>query len=376
MLSVLSEFLSRKFTPLNLITISKSRLIQNYESLSKINPEIKVAPVLKSNAYGHGIKLAGKILDEVDAPFLCVDSLYEAFQLRTHAKVKTPILIMGYIHPESLKIKQLPFSFAVYDLEHVKALNKYQEKARVHIFVDTGMHREGIDLDNLEEFLERLKKLENIEVEGLMSHLAEASKPESLLTKKQIENFAKAKEIVLKKGFKPKWFHIGGTYGLLNNLAAGCNLVRIGRAVYGIEEKGVAGINLEPALKLTTTLVQIKKVKKEEKIGYSGTFTADKNMSIGILPLGYNEGVDRRLSDKGVVLIDGIKCPIVGLVSMNITTIDISNVKRPVLGQEVVVFSDNDEDPNSLIKACKAGGILPHEMLIHIAESTKRVIIS
>lgn len=365
----------KKFTPLNLITISEKALIHNYHELSSLNPEIKVAPVLKSNAYGHGIKITGEILDKAGAPFLCVDSLYEAFQLKSKAKVKTPILIMGYIHPESLKVKQLPFSFAVYDLDHVKVLSKHQSRARIHIFVDTGMHREGISMENLEEFLEKLKKLENIEVEGLMSHLAQAGSPNSDLTKMQLENFSKARKLILKKGFKPKWFHIGGTYGLLNNLAAGCNLVRVGRAVYGIEEKGVAGINLKPTLKLTTSLVQIKKVKKDEKIGYSGTYIAPKNMQIGILPLGYNDGVDRRLSDKGVVLINGVKCPMVGLVSMNLTTVDITKVKKPILGQEVVVFSDNEDDPNSLLKACKAGGVLPHEMLIHIAESTKRIVV-
>ena len=98
MLNFVKRLFRKSYTPLNLITISKEALINNYESLSKVNPEIKIAPVLKSNAYGHGIRLVGKILDEVKAPFLCVDSLYEAFQLQTKAQVRTPILIMGYVH--------------------------------------------------------------------------------------------------------------------------------------------------------------------------------------------------------------------------------------------------------------------------------------
>src|SRR3990167_7331751 len=177
MLNIPGIFLGKKFTPLNLITISRQRLIDNYHNLSAINPAIKIAPVLKSNAYGHGIKLVGEILDKVGAPFLCVDSLYEAFQLKSKAKVKTPLLIMGYIHPKSLSVKKLPFSFAVYDLDHARALNEYQIGAKVHVFVDTGMHREGVSMEKLKDFLKELKGLKNIKVEGLMSHLAEPAKP-------------------------------------------------------------------------------------------------------------------------------------------------------------------------------------------------------
>lgn len=420
MLRIFKRLLRKPFTPLNIITISKSRLISNYENLSKVNPKIKIAPVLKSNAYGHGIKLVGKILDQSGAPFLCVDSLYEAFQLRSIAKVQTPILIMGYIHPKSLSIKKLPFSFSIYNLEHAQVLNEYQKGSKVHIFVDTGMHREGISMEELPEFLEGLKKLKNIEVEGLMSHLAEPDKPDSELTKTQITNFLKAKKLYqefsltpIKSGLTTRgwkadiWFHLGGSYGLSNKLTVGCNLVRVGRALYGIDESparngthSVAGgdtktrnLKLSPILKHTSTIVQIKKIKKGDKVGYSGTFVAPKDMSIGVLPLGYNDGIDRRLSNRGVVGIptsrrlrgasesgEGVEgrtifCPIIGLVSMNITTIDLSSVKAPFLGQVAVVFSDNSKDPNSVVNASRRGGVLPHEMLIHIAESTKRVVI-
>lgn len=400
MLRFIKGLLQKKFTPLNLITIHKQRLLDNYKGLSAINPKIKIAPVLKSNAYGHGIRLTGRILDEVGAPFLCVDSLYEAFQLQKNQRLyapwrnKTPILIMGYIHPESLKLKKLPFSFAVYDFEHAQILNEYQKGSKLHIFIDTGMNREGVSMEKLPEFFKELKKLKNIEIEGLMSHLAQPDKPNSALTKLQLKNFKKARQMYeqfslttraaglafgdARPGWKANiWFHLGGSYGLLNGLTADCNMVRIGRAVYGISDQGedLQESFLKPVLRHTSSIVQIKNIKKSEKVGYSGTFTANKDTTIGILPLGYNDGVDRRLSNKGVVTVDGILCPIIGLVSMNITTIDLSNVRQPFLGQVAVVFSDNPDDPNSLINASKKGKILPHEMLIHIAESTKRVAV-
>ncbi len=376
MIGILRKVFKRSFTPLNLIYISKDRLIENYRELSSVNSEIKIAPVLKSNAYGHGIRLAGKILDGVGAPFLCVDSLYEAFQLYSKSNVDTPILIMGYIDPKSLQVKKLPFSFAIYDFEHGRVLNEYQKGAKVHIFVDTGMNREGVRMEGFADFLEKLKELKNIEVEGLMSHLADPAHADTTLTKMQLSNFQKARELVAAAGLKPKWFHIGGSYGLLNKLAAGCNLVRVGRAVYGIDNMdSKLNLKLKPALKHTSKIVQIKRIKKGDTVGYNGSFKAKKDMVIGILPLGYNDGVDRRLSDKGVVTVGGVKCPIIGLVSMNITTIDITAVKEPVLGQIAVVYSDNAKDENSVVNMSKAGGVLPHEMLIHIAESTKRVVV-
>lgn len=392
-MTILRKLIRKPFTPLNLISISKQRLIENYQELSKIDPKIEIAPVLKSNAYGHGIRLIGDILDKVGAPFLCVDSLYEAFQLqKTSApwRSKTPILIMGYIHPDSLKVKKLPFSFAVYDLEHAHALNEYQKVAKLHIFVDSGMHREGVGMEELPKFLEKLKKLNNIEIEGLMSHLADPANPKSVLTKLQLKNFQRAIRIyqqfsLTTPGWKADiWFHLGGSYGLLNGLTEGCNLMRVGRALYGISDQGegprvkgkdLPGSFLKPVLRHTSTIVQIKKIKKGDKVGYNGSFVAGKDMTIGILPLGYNDGVDRRLSNTGVVTVDGIVCPIIGLISMNITTIDLSGINKPFIGQEVVVFSDNTKDPSSVVNASKKGEILPHEMLIHIAESTKRVVV-
>lgn len=379
MFSSLKSVLRKSFTPLNLITISKKRLLENFYSLEKMNPKVKIAPVLKSNAYGHGINLVGEIMDKVNAPFLCVDSLYEAFQLQK-SDIKTPILIMGYIHPDSLKVKKLPFNFAVYDLEHAKALNKYQKQASVHIFIDTGMNREGVSMDKLEEFVKELKKLKDLKVEGLMSHLASSQKKDSPENKEQTKNFKIAKELFSKNGFKIKWFHIGATYGLLNDLTEGCNLVRVGKALYGVTADRENF--LKPVLKLTTKIVQIKEIKAGDQVGYDGTFIAKKKMKIGILPLGYNDGFDRRLSNKGVVLVDGIECKILGLISMNVSTIDLSNIKNlpagrqgPFVGQEVVIFSDNPDDKNSVINVTKICNTITYDILARLEESTKRVVI-
>lgn len=364
-------FLQRQYFPLNKIEISKKALLNNYHYLSQLDDEIKIAPVLKSNAYGHGLSLIGKILDDVDAPFLCVDSLYEAYEL-FKKKIKTPILIMGYISPGNVKVKQLPFSFAVYNKDFLKTLARYQKKTKVHLFVETGLHREGIMLSELPEFLKFIKKFNNIEVEGLMSHLGAGEN--ILATRKQIELFEKAKQLVRSAGFRPKWFHIAASSALLHhadykNLG---NLARCGVALYGLDPEGKDN-SLQPVLKLKATLTQIKKIKKGEKVGYDFTYTAKKDITIGVLSIGYFDGVDRRLSNKGAVLLKDTLCPLVGRVSMNITTIDISRVKNPKVGDQVVIYSDNANDKNSFANAAKITNTISRDLLVGLEACTKRI---
>lgn len=372
MLQLINRLLGKGYQPLNQIYISKEKIIQNYHYLLSINNEVKIVPVLKSNAYGHGIINVGRIVDSLDVPFICVDSLYEAYEL-LKAKIKTPILIMGYIHPESLKVKKLPFSYAVYDLELVKVINQYQKGAEIHVFVDTGMHREGVQLPQLEDFLTEVGKYDDVEVAGLMTHLAEADNPQSPQTKKQLQEFEKAYSLCKKMGIAPKWFHVGGSGAIVNKLKSPINIVRCGIAMYGIGSAAdIDNEVIQPALTLTTKIVQIKNIKKGDKVGYNFTFTASKAMTIGILPIGYYDGIDRRISNKGVVTVDGIECPIIGMVSMNLTTVDLSALPDPQVGQKVVVISDNSHDPNSVVQFAKRCQTIPYDILVHLASSTRR----
>lgn len=368
MLSLLRHVLRRNYSPLNTITVSKQNLINNYQYLSQIDPKIQVAPVLKSNAYGHGINLVAKVLDDQGAPFFCTDSIYEAYQL-LKMKLKTPILIMGYVNPDNLKIKKLPFSYCVYDLELAKVLDKYQPGSEIHIFVDTGMNREGIKVADLPRFLDELKQLKNIKITGLMTHLACADNPKSEVTKAQLKNFEVAKQVCQKAGLNIKWFHLGGSMSLLSLPNLNCNLIRAGKVIYGA---GDFPEEIKPALKLTTQIIQVKEVSKGQKVGYNETFTARKHIKTAILPIGYNDGVDRRLSNKGVMTINGVKCPIIGLISMNLSTIDVSNVPDVHKGQEVVVVSDIQFESNSIKMAAKLCQTIPLELLIHLNPATRR----
>lgn len=377
MLQKLKTFLGRTYTPLNKIEISSLFLLHNYNYLSNLSPAIKVAPVLKSNAYGHGIEPMAKLCDRLGAPFLCVDSIYEGYEL-LKAGVRTPILIMGYIDPQNLKVKKLPFSYAVYSKEQLEAINTYQKGAGIHIKFDSGMHRLGVTFEEFSDFLHTIKTYKHVRIEGFMSHFAESEHPESDLTKLQISNIRKALDTAANEGINFPWRHIANSGGLLNhaklNLGTISNMARTGLALYGIDSRGEGNNTLKPLLRLTTKIVQIKYLKAGDKVGYNGTFIAKRDTTLAILPIGYYDGVDRRLSNKGSMLVDGQVCPILGRVSMNITTIDVSAVEKPFVGQEVLIYSDDPKDDNSIQQSAKTADTIPYDLLVHLAASTRREV--
>lgn len=377
MIQLVKKILHREYHFLNQVEIYQDNLLHNLKYLLSLDSNLKIAPVLKSNAYGHGLVEISQILDPSQAPFFCVDSLHEAYKLYK-AKIKTPILIMGYFDPKNLKVKRLPFAYSLYDFETAQIINHFQKGASVHIKVDTGMHRMGIPLTELNDFIIQVKKLSNLKIEGLMSHLAVSDNAEEPLFKLQVKNFKRALGIIESIGVKPKWIHLSASNTLLDPKSRQAvsqisNLVRVGKALYGLSLH--PDPNLKPVLQLTSKIAQIKKLNKGDRVGYDGIFTAPREMILGVLPVGYNDGVDRRLSNKGFVTVDNIPCRILGRVSMNITTIDLTSVPNPRVNQKAVIFSKNSKDPNSIENSAKLAETIAHELLVHIEPSTKRVVL-
>jgi len=343
----------KKYQTLNLIEVSKKVLKGNYEYCQKIHFESKICPVLKSNAYGHGLELVGRWLEEEIKPELvAVDSLYEAYRLEK-AGIRLPVIILGYTMPENFKIlKRLKFRLPIYDEETLRVLNRWQPGIRVHLKIDTGMSRLGIRWDEVEKFVKKLKRYRLIKVEGIYTHLGQVE------NKKQIKRFKEAIEIFEKEGFRFKWKHVLASNGVEKIFDSEFNLIRLGLGFYA----------RKPALKLLTRLVQVKTIKKGDWVSYGGIYKAKKKMKIGVLPLGYYDGLDRRLSNKGKVKIAGKECRILGRVCMNLTIVDLSGVRKPLAGQEVVVYED-------MKKSAKLAGTIPYDLLVGLSETTKRVLV-
>jgi alanine racemase len=363
-----------KYKNLNIVEINRSNLEHNLKYFQNNNPNMDIFPVLKSNAYGHGIVEISKILDNFNLKYLAVDSLFEAYKL-VKSGIKTPILIIGYTDPYNYKVKNLNFSFEVFDLDTINVLDKYQKNPKIHIKIDCGMHRLGLQLEDIPYFIKNLKKFRNVFVEGIMGHFSDADNTHSSQSsQRQLNVFRTAVNMFENEGFKFLYKHISATSGLLN-VKNEFNAARLGLGLYGISPIPKYQKDLCVVLKLKTHIIQIKKIKKGETIGYSDTFKVVKDSIIGIIPIGYYDAVDRRLSNKGFISINNKFCPIVGLVSMNMVAIDITGLNNIKVGEEVLVISNNPKDKNSVVEIAKKIETIPYDVLVHINQDLKRVII-
>ncbi len=364
----------QSFDP-NRILLSRKNILHNYQYLQSLNPQVQISPVLKSNAYGHGLIEIASILDSVHAPFFCVNSFSEAYTLYKHG-IHTPVHIMGYVDPEQIKHERLPFSYTTYNYHQLEAIDTYQPGCSVHIFVDTGMHREGFRLPLLPTLLKGLKQFPHIHITGLMSHFAQGENPTNSQTIMQLHYFQEAKAILYAHGIYPQYEHIAASAGYLNfaeNTKIG-NIARVGKALYGVDPRGKSKA-LKPVLSLQTKIVQIKMLKKGDPIGYNATFVAKKNITIAVLPIGYADGLDRRLSNNGSMLVGASICPIVGRVSMNITTIDISQLPNARVGQNVTVISSEQEDKNCIENIAVQCKTIPYDTSAGLSSLIHREVV-
>ena len=365
-----------KYRTLNKVMISAKALRHNLALYREIAPGKMVCPVLKANAYGHGLVEVARVLDSEKPEFFVVDSLHEAYQLKK-AGIKSKILILGYTFPENLLRKKLPFHFAVSDLGTAKALSKY--KAKVHLKNDTGMNRMGFAMADLPQVLEEFKKLK-VEVVGVLSHLADADNVhDASYTKQQFKKFEEAAGMVREAGFDPKYVHIEQSAGTLHE--GDFNMVRLGLGLYGVspfEENDMRAQKLEklkPMMQLESTLVGVRELKKGDRVSYSCTFTADRDMKIGMVPVGYYEALPWSLSNKGVLEVKGVLCPIVGRICMNYTMVDLTGVEEPQIGDKVVVYAADGAAKNSIANMAKLAGCIPYELLTRVIEGMRREVV-
>lgn len=351
-----------------MISLSRSALLNNLNEFKKLAPQGQIIPVLKSNAYGHGIHLIAQELEKERLPFFAIDSYFEAENLRNEG-IKTPLLIIGYVRPETINSSKLKnISYVITSLESLKSI---KSKTRVHLKIDTGMKRQGILPEEKETAATLIKNNPLITLEGICSHFADADGPDATFTMKQITEWNKSVDYFKKEFLDLKYWHISQSAGHAYKEAS-ANISRLGIGLYGLTD--FQGLNLKPVLEMKTIITGVKKIKAGDLVGYNGTFTAQHDMTIATIPVGYYEGVDRRLSNKGFVKIGNAFCPIVGRVSMNITTVDVSEIPDVKIGDEVIVMSRNKQDKNSIENMAQECGTISYEGTVKIPEQLKRVM--
>jgi alanine racemase len=330
---------------------------------------------LKSNAYGHGLVEVAKVMNEVIPEFLVVDSYYEAMILRNEG-IKSKILIIGFSYLENILSNSMEnIAFMITDLSWLFELSaKLQVTTRFHLKIDTGMNRQGIEMEDLPKAIDFIKSNKNIVLEGICSHLACADEYDQNFTNRQIKKWNSI--VAQMKGEFPdlKYWHVGASSSLYYAKKIDANVMRLGLDLYGVNADVKMNLDLKPVMQVDTIITSIREVKKGEKIGYGGSFEVNKNMIVATIPFGYFEGMDRRLSNKGWVKIGDKFCPIVGRVSMNISSIDVSEVKDVKVGDKVVVISANKNDKNSIENMAKMCETIPYEIMVHVERMLRREV--
>ncbi len=367
--------------PLITISISKENLLHNLNVYRTKYPKPKFAPVLKSNAYGHGLTLIASLLDKEDIAFFMVDSFYEARALRA-AGIKSRIAVIGFVAPEQIAASRLKdVDYGIVDIEQLRALASPARKRtsrpgiRLHLKIDTGMHRQGLLPKELDEAIALCKSNPAISVVGICSHFADADNPDSdALSQAQLKTWSNASDKLLSAFSSIEYRHIAATKGVAFGKQSETNVARLGIGLYGFDTSPSGDTDLKPVLEMRTRISSIRDVPAGDFVGYNAAHVATHLERIATVSAGYFEGVDRGLSNIGSMIVRRKACPIAGRVSMNMSSIDVTDVPDVSRGDEVIVISRNRTDQNSVEHMAELAGTTPYVLLVHIPQHLKRIV--
>ncbi|MEP6923297.1 MAG: alanine racemase [Pyrinomonadaceae bacterium] len=326
--------------------INLNNLAMNYRALRRfVGENVKVMAVVKADAYGHGALSCAKMLVQEGADWFGVALPEEAFELR-ESGIEQPILSLGgFWHGQEKFCLQNRITPIIYRLDMAESLDRAAREvnliADVHVKIDTGMGRLGIRFEAIPEFAEALRQFKNLRVDGLMTHFAAADDLKSNdFTDQQTTKFTSAVDIFQAKGFRPTWRDLANSPATLAHKNTWGNLVRIGGALYGIGKdifpKSETVENLLPVMSIRSKITLLKNVPKGETLGYSRTFQTNRDSLIATVPIGYNDGMPRALSNKGKAIVNGYFVPIVGRVSMDLTILDVTDLPHVEMFDEVI----------------------------------------
>lgn len=376
MINKLKQFLKPKYETFNVLEIKRQFILDNYQYLKEMQLAADIFPVLKSNAYGHGLKEMCLILNDSKAEMVVVDSFPEA-QI-AYRYFKKNILILGEMPLKAYSYCDLSRTeFCVYNSNSLEALAKLG-RAKIHLFVNSGMNREGIQ--NLSSFLENNKSiLASLEVVGVCSHLA-ASEEAGDSNDKQLNKFLSDVDILQNAGFNPRWVHLGNSAAIFSLSSDRLTAFRSGLSLYGYNpfseenDNFIKAEKLKPALRLSSTVVSLQNLNVGDKVSYNGIYQATKPSKSALIPFGYYEGLPRDLSNLAKLSWQGRYLQIAGRICMNLTCLAIDDL--PVkLGDKIEIISWNKEAANSLPKLAKLSNKIIYEILVGLQSNIRRTIL-
>lgn len=380
--------------PLAWLTVDLRAIDHNIRQIRQLQkPGTKLIAIVKANAYGHGMFEVGLQAFKSGADMLGVVNASEALSLRKKGVIK-PIVVLGpTAKEEMLELIKQKVSFTVIDAKSFQDASRVatvlQKRAQIHIKIETGINRLGFSIDDAPSFIKKIKNHRWLELEGIFTHLASVEELNNSYTKNQLFQFDKVLARIAKGDIgidstQVPYVSAAASAAAMLIPESRYNTVRLGIAMYGLwPSRGVEAwarrvlktkkVKLKPALKYKTRLVAIRKIAAGSFVGYGSTFQAPKPMILGIVPVGYAEGIDRGLSNMGFMLLNGAVVPIVGRVCMNMTILDITKRPKAKEGDEVVIIGTSRAKKILATDMADWAGTINYEITTRLPEHLVRI---
>lgn len=320
-----------------------------------VGSEIKMAAVIKANAYGHGAPVTAKTALAAGVDYLAVARINEAIELRENGITAAPILILSFCMPQMTRaLIKYNLTQSIHDewtAQMVSAeAEKLGAKVKVHLKVDTGMGRVGFIPDSLLgdsgfgqalNAIKRIMRLPGLKVEGIFTHLADSDNPDTASSQRQITLFNEFLDLLAANGIKPEIVHAANSAGFIQMDNTHYNMIRTGIAMYGLEANPgqyASRLGLIPVMSLKTRVVHLKTVPAGFKVSYGSTYTTTKDTVLATVAIGYADGYKRAFSHQGEMLVRGQRAKVVGRVCMDLTVIDVTHIPDVHILDEVTIF--------------------------------------
>jgi len=371
------------------VEVSRSQIAANYRVVrDAVAPGAQVIGVVKANAYGHGAVEVARVLKAEGIRWLAVSSVDEGVALRD-ADIDCRILVMAGVMPwERGAVVQFGLRPVIHSLDELKAYAEFNDvlgPMKVHLKIDTGMDRLGTR-EPAGAILAAMEASPEVKVEGLMSHFASATDFSSTQTEDQLRAFQTVADGLAARGFRPEVMHFCSTNAIAYPRSqawgkeAWMQLVRPGHALYGYVSptRGPAPqavFAVKPALQWKARIIMVKDVPAGAHVGYGGSYLAESDMRIAVLAAGYADGILHRLSNKGKVIAGGRLAPIVGTVSMDVTTVDITQSPWLKPGDEVTLLGREGDVSLDAQQIARTGGTISYNVLSSIGSRVKRFYV-
>ena len=347
------------------VYINKVNLAFNYELIRKKVGKSKILAVVKGDAYGHGMMECIETLNQIGSKDFYVARLEDAKKIRRRFKMVKIYLLSGIITLNCCRqINKYNIIPIINNFDQLKIINKFPKKIIYILHFDTGMNRLGFNINDIDMIIKKIK-LNNIN--SIMTHFTSSDDRDLRETKYQLSQIRKI------NNFFNKPISIANSAGIFLGKAYHLDFVRPGKSLYGINPFFKKTFGLKPVMSIFAPILQITNISKGQSIGYSKTFVTKKKRTIATIDFGYCDGYLRGGSNRGNVFIDGISCPIVGRVSMDLITIDVSNIDRDnlFLGKPVEILGLNQSYEDLAYET----GTNEHEILISLGKNSKKVYI-